>query len=76
MLLMYRVLQYLCNTAEMKSKKHSASLYACQSAGYGYVICACVGKDSTKPCMHLYLNFIGNKNSTQSLFRDIMLLVL
>ena len=27
-------------------------------------------KDSAKPCMHLYLNCIGNTNSTQSLFRD------
>ena len=34
------------------------------------ITCLC-WQYSAKPCMHLYLNCTGNKNSTQSLFRDI-----
>jgi len=44
----------------------------------GYVICtnyvpewAVCCKDSAKPCMHLYLNCIRNKNSTQNLETSI-----
>jgi len=53
----------------------------CTHWGYGYVMCTfylimCLYIGSMlqrfcKPCMHLYLNCIWNKNSTQSLFRDI-----
>ena len=45
-----------------------------QVGDYGHVLCAfylimCLCWQ--RFCMHLYLNCIGNKNSTQSLFRDI-----
>ena len=41
MLLLYRVLQYLCNTAEMKSiVLPYMEVKVCTHCGYGYVICA------------------------------------
>ena len=79
MLQLYRVFATL---AEMNKAKSVVLPYMevklCTQCEYGYVICAnyvpvwavrC--KDSAKPCMLLYLNCIRNKNSTQSLFRDI-----
>jgi len=42
----------------------------CLLSNYVPVLAVC-WKGSAKPCMHLYLNCTGNKNSTQSLFRDI-----
>ena len=81
MLLLYRVFATL---AEMNKAKSVVLPYMevkfCTQWEHGYVIvlimCLCghiCCKDSAKLCMHLYLNCIQNKNSTQSLFRDISL---
>ena len=70
--------------AEMNKAKSVVLPYMevkfCTQWEHGYVIvlimCLCghiCCKDSAKLCMHLYLNCIQNKNSTQSLFRDISL---
>jgi len=52
---------------------HPLRLWLCNTcllSNHVPVLAICC-KDSAKPCMHLYLNCIWNKNSTQSLFRDI-----